>query len=143
LVSSLFTWHFTASTFMQVVDKAWRDNITSGRSCYSYVLGTGNRSIAGWLSDYCGQHDADVLLWEEFVLFAGIMLAVYGAIAFAAYLLCLLGIRGSAGGCALSRQVSADCVDSYLDNRPAEITNLLVLCFCPYRYNTLFQTAPD
>ena len=38
------------------------------------------------------------LLWEEFVLFAGIMLAVYGAIAFAAYLLCLLGIRGSAGG---------------------------------------------
>jgi len=62
------------------------------------VLGTGNRSIAGWLSDIAGSMMPMFLLWEEFVLFAGIMLAVYGAIAFAAYLLCLLGIRGSAGG---------------------------------------------
>jgi hypothetical protein len=85
--------------FMQVVDKAWRDNITSGRRLLfvmCWVLATaaslaGSRIIAGSMMPM-------FLLWEEFVLFAGIMLAVYGAIAFAAYLLCLLGIRGSAGG---------------------------------------------
>jgi hypothetical protein len=85
--------------FMQVVDKAWRDNITSGRRLLfvmCWVLATaaslaGSQIIAGSMMPM-------FLLWEEFVLFAGIMLAVYGAIAFAAYLLCLLGIRGSAGG---------------------------------------------
>ena len=85
--------------FMQVVDKPWRDNITSGRRllfvmCWGLAIAAslaGSQIIAGSMMPMFS-------LWEELVLFAGVMFVVYGAIAFAAYLLCLLGIRGSAGG---------------------------------------------
>jgi len=85
--------------FIQVVDKPWTDNITSGRRLL-FVIGwvlaiatslAGSQIIAGSMIPMFS-------LWEAMVLFAGVMFMVYGAIVLAAYLLCLLGIRGSAGG---------------------------------------------
>jgi hypothetical protein len=85
--------------FIQVVDKPWRDDLTAIRRlsfvvCWGLAIAAslaGSQIIAGSMMPMFS-------LWEAMVLFAGVMFIVYGAIAFAAYLLCLLGIRGSAGG---------------------------------------------
>jgi hypothetical protein len=82
-----------------VVDKSWRNRLFRGRwwlitICWAPIIAgsfAGSMLIA---------HDVKPLLevWAAMALLAVGMLIVYGAIGFAAYVLCWLGIRGSAGG---------------------------------------------
>jgi hypothetical protein len=82
-----------------VVDKSWRNRLFKGRwwliaICWTPIIAgsfAGSMLIA---------HDVKPLLevWAAMALLAVGMFIVYGAIAFAAYVLCWLGIRGSAGG---------------------------------------------
>ena len=85
--------------FIQVVDKPWRDNLSSWRRLF-FVMCWGlafAASLAG-SQILAGSMMPMFSLWETMALFAAAIFTVNGAIAFAAYLLCLLGIRGSAGG---------------------------------------------
>jgi len=85
--------------FIQVVDKPWRDGLTAVRRlsfvvCWGLAIAAslaGSQIIAGSMMPMFS-------LWETMALFVAAMFIVYGAMAFAAYVLCLLGIRGSAGG---------------------------------------------
>ncbi len=82
-----------------VVDKSWRNRLFRGRwwliaICWAPIIAgsfAGSMLIA---------HDVKPLLevWAAMALLVVGMLIVYGAIGFAAYVLCWLGIRGSAGG---------------------------------------------
>lgn len=82
-----------------VVDKSWRNRLFGGRwwliaVCWAPIIAG---SFAGSLLI---AHDVNPLLemWAVMALLAVGMFIVYGAIGLAAYVLCLLGIRGSAGG---------------------------------------------
>lgn len=82
-----------------VVDKSWRNRLFRGKwwliaICWTPIIAG---SIAGSMLI---AHSIKPLLemWAAMALLAVGMFIVYGAIAFAAYILCWLGIRGSAGG---------------------------------------------
>ena len=82
-----------------VVDKSWRSRLFKSRwwlipICWAPIIAgafAGSLLIA---------HSVKPLLemWAAMALLAVGMLIVYGAIGLAAYVLCWLGIRGSAGG---------------------------------------------
>ncbi|MBA7481480.1 hypothetical protein ES707_16954 [subsurface metagenome] len=82
-----------------VVDKSWRNRLFGGRwwliaVCWAPI-------IAGvFAGSLLVSHSVKPLLemWAVMALLAVGMFIVYGAIGLAAYVLCLLGIRGSAGG---------------------------------------------
>jgi len=81
------------------VDKSWRNRLFGGRwwliaVCWAPIIAG---SFAGSLLI---AHDVKPLLemWAAMALLAVGMFIVYGAIGLAAYVLCLLGVRGSAGG---------------------------------------------
>lgn len=82
-----------------VVDKSWRQRLFRGRGwlipiCWTpIVAGTlvGSLLIANSIKPL-------LEMWTAIALLAVGMLIVYGIIALAAYVLCWLGIRGSAGG---------------------------------------------
>jgi hypothetical protein len=82
-----------------VVDKSWSNHLFRGRwwliaICWAAIIAG---SIAGSL---LVAHSVKPLLemWATMALLVVGMFIVYGAILLAAYVLCLLGIRGSAGG---------------------------------------------
>jgi len=82
-----------------VVDKSWRNRLFRGRwwliaICWAPIIAG---SFAGSMLI---SHDIKPLLeiWTVIALLAAGMFTVYGVFVFAAYVLCWLGIRGSAGG---------------------------------------------
>lgn len=82
-----------------VVDKSWRNRLFRGRwwliaVCWATIIAG---SFAGSL--LIGHSVKPLLeMWAVIALLVVGMFIVYGAIGLAAYVLCLLGIRGSAGG---------------------------------------------
>lgn len=82
-----------------VVDKSWRNRLFRGRwwliaICWAPIIAG---SFAGSLLI---AHDVKPLLemWAAMALLVVGMFIIYGAIGLTAYVLCLLGVRGSAGG---------------------------------------------
>jgi hypothetical protein len=82
-----------------VVDKSWQNRLFRGRwwlivICWALII-TG--SLAGaWVM----AHDVTPLFetWAAMAILATGLLIVYGALGLAAFALCWVGIRGSAGG---------------------------------------------
>ncbi len=82
-----------------VVDKSWRNRLFRGRwwlipVCWVPII------VGSFAGSLLIAHDVKPLLemWAAMVLLVVGMFIVYGAIGLAAYVLCLLGVRGSAGG---------------------------------------------
>lgn len=84
---------------MQVVDKPWRTGLPSGQRflftvCWGGVVAVsmaGSQILMGSLMPLAS-------LWVVMVAFAVMLLLLNVALVFGAWFLCLLGIRGSAGG---------------------------------------------
>ncbi len=91
------------SPLMIAVDKSWRNRLFRGRwwlLVVSWALLIGGALVGSWIM----VHDVKPLLeaWALMALFAVVLLVVYGGLALAAFVLCWLGIRGSASGLRLA-----------------------------------------